>query len=92
MEATSVGIHLYQYGVSKRFVRKLCFFLIKKLRTNIYNQAPAKDAVKYKTITSVGYFFNRSPYLGTDVERLDSMWKDLYDCKCPTQMLILLES
>ncbi|PMD48120.1 hypothetical protein L207DRAFT_391616, partial [Hyaloscypha variabilis F] len=41
--------------------------------------APAKDAVKYKTITSVGYFFNRSPYLGTDVERLDSMWKDLYD-------------
>ena len=85
MEVSSVGIHLYQYGVSKRFRRKFV-----QTRPNIYNQAPAKDAVKYKTVTSIGYFFNRSPYLGTHVDKLDSMWKDLYDCKRPLEMLIFL--
>ncbi|KAF2102662.1 hypothetical protein NA57DRAFT_71651 [Rhizodiscina lignyota] len=41
--------------------------------------SPANGAVKWKTVTSDRYFFTRSPYMGTDIERLDAMWADLYD-------------
>ncbi|KAH8201026.1 hypothetical protein TruAng_004799 [Truncatella angustata] len=41
--------------------------------------SPANEIVKYETHSSTPYFFNRSPWLGTDKENLDIMWADLYD-------------
>ncbi|KAL1853955.1 hypothetical protein Daus18300_011622 [Diaporthe australafricana] len=29
--------------------------------------------------TSTPYFYNRSPYVSNDTERVDKMWEDLYD-------------
>ena len=51
--------------------------------TDFSMTAPANDVVAYKTITSVPYFFERSPYLGTDRAMIDPMWEDLYDCNFP---------
>lgn len=43
--------------------------------------APAQDLVSYETTTSTPYFVNRSPYLGTDTQRVDRLWTELYDGK-----------
>ena len=53
--------------------------------------APANDAVRYKTVTFEPHFFARSRYVGTDTERVDALWRDLYDCKYRSGSLSLFK-
>ncbi|KAI1862903.1 hypothetical protein JX265_008949 [Neoarthrinium moseri] len=41
--------------------------------------SPASEVVQYEIRDMAPYFFNRSPWVGTNREALDAMWADLYD-------------